>query len=97
MFEGGGGDDRNGDRRGPRAEVRARTLMGKTVLAVLRKLSMGQVNDRGDGVGREDVGEEVNSWLKFETSWFYQRRGFAPTHGTPTANLPGAGYNIREN
>ncbi|CAN0424539.1 unnamed protein product, partial [Laminaria digitata] len=36
------GDDRNGDRRGPRAEVRARTLMGKTVLAVLRKLNMGQ-------------------------------------------------------
>ncbi|CAM9503278.1 unnamed protein product, partial [Ectocarpus fasciculatus] len=42
ILEGGGGDDQNGDRRGGRAEVRARTLMGKTVLAVLRKLSLGQ-------------------------------------------------------
>ncbi|CAN0076610.1 unnamed protein product [Scytosiphon promiscuus] len=38
----GDGDDRNGDGRGPRAEVRARTLMGKTVLAVLRRLNLGQ-------------------------------------------------------
>lgn len=51
MFD-GGGDDRNGDLRGPRADVRARTLMGKTVLAVLRKLSVGQVSDRWDGAGR---------------------------------------------
>lgn len=43
----GAGDDRNGDRSGSRAEVRARTLMGKTVLAVLRKLNLGQVSDRG--------------------------------------------------
>eukprot|EP00903_Cladosiphon_okamuranus_P018227 g16766.t1 len=40
-LEGAGGDDRNGDRGGSRAEVRARTLMGKTVLAVLRKLNLG--------------------------------------------------------
>lgn len=38
--DGHGGD---GERRGIRAEVRARTLMGKTVLAVLRKLHSGQV------------------------------------------------------
>lgn len=46
-LEGGGGDDRNGDRSGSRAEVRARTLMGKTVLAVLRKLNLGQVSGEG--------------------------------------------------
>lgn len=39
----GAGDDRDGDGRGRRAEVRARTLMGKTVLAVLRRLNLGQV------------------------------------------------------
>lgn len=56
-MEGGGGDDRNGDRSASRAEVRARTLMGKTVLAVLRKLNLGQVSDDGWDV---EQGREIN-------------------------------------
>lgn len=39
----GGKDGEGGNRRGMRSEVRARTLTGKTVLAVLRKLHLGQV------------------------------------------------------
>lgn len=64
--QGGVGDERDGERVERWREVRARTLTGKTVLAVLRRLNDGQV-----GVSVESTSVFRNhgtSVLLFKTS-----------------------------